>query len=134
MEVVLFVANRLDEVQEQQLDALMRSALMRSYLRPALEPGVIYGFRSASPSTDAKDAITRSLGVYVVGHPATTEAELDQRKSLQARFLARQDIPMDRYRDRLRAQKGGASVPAMRAIPVALAPGKTTAHDEEFFE
>ncbi|KAL8007078.1 hypothetical protein Plhal703r1_c04g0020881 [Plasmopara halstedii] len=53
------VNNRLDEAQGQQMEAAHRA----------------YGIRSANPITEAKVAITRSLGVYVVGPAATTQAE-----------------------------------------------------------
>ncbi|KAL8008938.1 hypothetical protein Plhal710r2_c076g0179381 [Plasmopara halstedii] len=60
--------------------AAHRAALMRSYPSSVLDPSVEYGFRSVDPAIEAKDAITRSLGVYVVGPPATTQAELDQKE------------------------------------------------------
>ncbi|KAL8011279.1 hypothetical protein Plhal710r2_c053g0160571 [Plasmopara halstedii] len=75
----------------------------------------------------------RDHSIYVVGIPATTQAEQDQRKALQARFLVPQESPMDRYSAQLRAQSGCAPVPAMRTNPTALAPGKTDANDEELF-
>ncbi|CEG35627.1 uncharacterized protein PHALS_11498 [Plasmopara halstedii] len=75
----------LDEAQEQQLEDAHRAALMRSYPHSVLDPHVEYGFRSADLATEAKDTIT-SLGVYVVGPPATTHADLDKRKNLRARF------------------------------------------------
>ncbi|KAL8013467.1 hypothetical protein Plhal710r2_c038g0134221 [Plasmopara halstedii] len=66
----------------------------------------------ANPATEAKDAITRSFGVYVVGLLVTTQAELDQRKALHAGFLVPLEILMDRCHARIRTQRGGASVPA----------------------
>ncbi|KAL7679136.1 hypothetical protein Plhal304r1_c085g0169051 [Plasmopara halstedii] len=62
------ISNRLDEAQEQQLDAAHRAASMRSYAHSVLGFRVIYGFRSADPATEAKDAITRLSGVYVLKH------------------------------------------------------------------
>ncbi|KAL7681504.1 hypothetical protein Plhal304r1_c056g0141481 [Plasmopara halstedii] len=60
-------------------------------------PRVVNRFRWADPTTEANYAITRSLGVYVVGPPATTQAELDQQKSLRARCLVPQKVSMYRF-------------------------------------
>ncbi|CEG40997.1 uncharacterized protein PHALS_11169 [Plasmopara halstedii] len=128
------ITNRIDEAQEQQLEAAHRSALLRSFPRSVLDPRVEYGSRSADPTTEAKDTITRSLGVYLVGLPVTTQAELNHQKALQTLFLVPREIPMDRYSARLRAQKEGAPVPTMQTIPVVPAPGETAADDDELFE
>ncbi|KAL7691572.1 hypothetical protein Plhal304r1_c009g0037311 [Plasmopara halstedii] len=60
-------ANHLVEAQKQQLKAAHRATLMRSHQRSVLDSRVEYSFCSKGPSTEAKDAVTRSLGVYVVG-------------------------------------------------------------------
>ncbi|KAL8011748.1 hypothetical protein Plhal710r2_c049g0153531 [Plasmopara halstedii] len=82
---------------EELLKAAYRTALLCSYLRSVIDPRVENGSRSAEPATEAKDAITRSLGVYIVGPQATTQTEFDQRKALRARFLVPHEIPMDWY-------------------------------------
>ncbi|KAL8015878.1 hypothetical protein Plhal710r2_c029g0109331 [Plasmopara halstedii] len=81
------ITNHLDEAKEQQLETAHRAALMRSYPRLVLDPRVEYGFRSASAATEAKDATSRSLCVYVIGPSTTTKAELDKHNALRAHFL-----------------------------------------------
>ncbi|KAL7686978.1 hypothetical protein Plhal304r1_c024g0081891 [Plasmopara halstedii] len=83
---------------------------------------------------EAKDANTRSLGVYGIGPPATTQVDLEKQKAFQARFLVPQEILVDTYRTQLRVQRKGALVPAMRTIPVVLAPGEATEVDRRLFE
>ncbi|KAL8022986.1 hypothetical protein Plhal710r2_c007g0033581 [Plasmopara halstedii] len=90
-------SNRLDEAQRQQLEAARRADLLRLYPRLVLDPRVEYGFHSADRATEAKDAITRSLGVYVVAFPATTQDKPDQRKAFRARFLVLMKSQLDRY-------------------------------------
>ncbi|KAL7683814.1 hypothetical protein Plhal304r1_c039g0116711 [Plasmopara halstedii] len=128
------VTNCLDEAQEQQMGAVDRADFMRLYQRSVLDPSVEYGVRSVDPATEAKYAITRSLGVYVVGPPATNQTELDQREALRDRFSVLQEIPIDRYHARLGAQKEGAFKPTIRTIAVLLAPGEPTVENEEIFD
>ncbi|CEG43212.1 uncharacterized protein PHALS_13425 [Plasmopara halstedii] len=92
--------NDREEAQKQQLDAVRKAAPMRVHPQAVLDPHVDHGFRSADPATEAKDAITRSLGVYVVGPSITTQVELDEQNVFRARFL---ELSVDTYRTRLRA-------------------------------
>ncbi|KAL7690186.1 hypothetical protein Plhal304r1_c013g0050171 [Plasmopara halstedii] len=89
--------NDLDKAQKQLSKAFRRTAIMRAHSRSVLGPRVEYGFRLADPATEAREAIARLLGVYVVGPSATKQAELDEQKTLRACFLALQEILMDTY-------------------------------------
>ncbi|CEG42242.1 uncharacterized protein PHALS_12535 [Plasmopara halstedii] len=103
---------------------------MRTHPRPVIDPRVDNGFRPADPTVEAKDVETRLLRLNIIGSPVITEDELAERKALRARFLAPQEFPLELYRTRLRDQRGGSRVPAIRTIPVVLAPGESATDDE----
>ncbi|KAL8024903.1 hypothetical protein Plhal710r2_c003g0014971 [Plasmopara halstedii] len=52
------ITNHLDEIQEQQLDAVYRALLMRAYPRSVSDPRVKHGFCSADPAIEGN---TRAL-------------------------------------------------------------------------
>ncbi|CEG37544.1 uncharacterized protein PHALS_05324 [Plasmopara halstedii] len=128
------ITDDLNDAQKRQLEAVHKVALIRAYPRSDIDHRVNYGFRLADPAVEAKDAVTRSLRVDIVGPPAITKAGLVERKALRNRYLVLQDFPLDVYRTRLRTQRGGSHVPAMRMIPVVLAPSESGTDDEALFE
>ncbi|CEG46548.1 uncharacterized protein PHALS_02947 [Plasmopara halstedii] len=127
------ISNDLDEAQKRQLEAAPKADLMRAHPRSHIDPLVEYDFRPANPAVETNDAVTRSLRVHIIGPVARTDDELATRRALRARFLVPQESPLDVYRTRLRTQRG-ARVPAMRTIPVVLAPGESATDDEALFE
>ncbi|CEG48518.1 uncharacterized protein PHALS_06337 [Plasmopara halstedii] len=118
----------------RQLEAAHKAALNRAHPRSVIDPRVEYDFHPADPALETKDAVTRSLRVHINGSPARTDDEVATRKALRARFLVPQEIPLDVYRTRPSAQRGGSRVPTMRTIPVVLAPNESTTDDEALFE
>ncbi|CEG41494.1 uncharacterized protein PHALS_11835 [Plasmopara halstedii] len=102
------ITNDLDKAQRRQLEDARKASLMRAHPRSVIDPRVEYGFRPTDPYVKAKDAVTRSLRAQTIGAPAISEAGLAERKGLRARFLVPQEISLDVYRTRLRAQRGGS--------------------------
>ncbi|CEG37220.1 uncharacterized protein PHALS_04664 [Plasmopara halstedii] len=79
------ITNDVDGTQRRQLKAAHKAAPKRAHPRPVIDFRVEYGFRPVDPAVEAKDAVTRSLRVHIIGPPARTEYELAKRKALRAR-------------------------------------------------
>ena len=64
----------------------------------------------------------QSLSAWRTGPEATTPSEIAARDALRALYLTPEIVPMAEYQARLQNQALGASVPAMRTIPIVLLP------------
>ena len=81
-----------------------------------------YVFREPTIDERLRQVAGQSLSAWRTGPEATTPGEIAARDALRARYLTPEILPMAEYQARLQNQALGASVPAMRTIPIVLSP------------
>lgn len=93
-----------------------------------------YGFAPLNPVERVKQCGSGPLQNWRIGPAASTSDQVAIRTALRERLLTPQETTPLEYGTRLSDQARGASVPAMRTIPVVLAQGELLHEDDAQFE